>query len=68
VQNGVVRVRLQAPPVDGAANEALVAFIADEFGVARRNVRIVSGFGSRNKVVEGDAQARPALDRILAST
>jgi uncharacterized protein (TIGR00251 family) len=68
VQNGVVRVRLQAPPVDGAANEALVAFIADEFGVARRNVRIVSGFGSRNKVVEVDAKARPALDRILAST
>lgn len=68
VQNGVVRVRLQAPPVDGAANEALVAFIADEFGVARRDVRIVSGFGSRNKVVEVDAKARPALDRILAST
>lgn len=68
VQNGVLRVRLTAPPVDGAANEALVDFIADELGVARRRVRIVSGFGSRNKVVEVDAEARPALDRILAST
>jgi uncharacterized protein (TIGR00251 family) len=68
VQNGVLRVRLQAPPVDGAANEALVAFIADELGLARRQVRIVSGFGSRNKVVEVDSEARPALDRILAST
>ena len=68
VQNGVLRVRLHAPPVDGAANEALVAFMADELGVPRRQVRIVSGFGSRNKVLEVDAKARPALDRILAST
>ena len=68
VQNGVLRVRLRAPPVDGAANEALVEFIADELGLARRQVRIVSGFGSRNKVVEVDSKARPALDRILAST
>jgi uncharacterized protein (TIGR00251 family) len=68
LQNGVLRVRLQAAPVDGAANEALVDFIADELGVSRRKVRIVSGFGSRNKVVECDAEALPALDRILART
>lgn len=68
VQNGVLRVRLTAPPVDGAANEALVAFIAAELGLTKRQVRIVSGFGSRNKMVEVDAKARPALDRILAST
>jgi uncharacterized protein (TIGR00251 family) len=68
VQNGVLRVRLQAPPVDGAANDALVAFLADELGVAKRLVRIVSGFGSRNKVIEVDASVRDALDRIVAST
>lgn len=66
--NGVLRIRLQAPPVDGAANEALVSFLADELGVPRRQVRIVSGFGSRNKVVEVESPSRPALDRILAST
>lgn len=68
VQAGVLRIRLQAPPVDGAANDALIEFFADELGVARRMVRIVSGFGSRNKVVEVDAEALPALDRILSST
>ncbi len=68
VQNGALRVRLQAPPVDGAANEALVEFLADQLGVSPRLVRIVSGFGSRNKVVELDAGARHALDRIVAST
>ncbi len=65
---GVLRVRLQAAPVDGAANDALVRFLADEFGVSRRQVRLVSGFGSRNKVVEVEAVAIPALDRLLSST
>ena len=68
IREGVLRVRLQAPPVDGAANDALVRFLADEFGVPRRQVRIVSGFGSRNKVVEVEAVALPALDRLLSST
>ena len=68
MQNGILRVRLQAPPVEGAANEALIAFLADELGVSRRHVRIVSGFGSRNKVLEVDSQALPALDRIRSST
>lgn len=68
VRDGALRVRLQAPPVDGAANEALVAFLADELGVPTRFVRIVTGFGSRNKVVEVDAQARRALDRIVESS
>jgi uncharacterized protein YggU (UPF0235/DUF167 family) len=54
--------------VDGAANDALVRFLADEFGVSRRQVRIVSGFGSRNKVVEVEAVALPALDRLLPPT
>ncbi len=67
-RDGVLRVRLQAPPVDGAANDALVRFLADEFGVSRRQVRIISGFGSRNKVVEVEAESLPALDRLLSST
>ena len=68
VRDGVIRIRLQAPPVDNAANEALVRLLADEFGVPHRTVRIVSGFGSRNKVVEVEAVAFPALDRLLSTT
>lgn len=66
-RDGVLRVRLQAPPVDGAANEALVEFLADQLGVTRRQVRLVSGFGSRNKVLELDVEALQALDRLLTS-
>lgn len=45
-------VRLTAPPVDGAANEALVAALAGRLGVPRGAVRIVSGATARVKVVE----------------
>lgn len=44
-------VRLSAPPVDGAANDALIAFLADAFDRPRRDVTIVSGRSSRDKRV-----------------
>ena len=63
---GALKVRLQAPPVDGAANDALVTFLADELGVPRRGVRIVAGSTSRSKTVEVDGIAATAVDRLLA--
>jgi uncharacterized protein len=49
-----LKVRLAAPPVDGAANAALVELLADALGVSRYAVRIVAGEASRGKVVEVD--------------
>jgi uncharacterized protein (TIGR00251 family) len=46
-----LRIRLQAPPVDGKANAALVAFVADELGLARSAVTVVRGQSSRSKVL-----------------
>jgi uncharacterized protein (TIGR00251 family) len=46
-----LKVRLQARAVDGKANEALIEFLAQHFGVPRRNVRLVSGLKSRQKRV-----------------
>jgi uncharacterized protein (TIGR00251 family) len=46
-----IRIRIAAPPVDGAANEALVRFLAERLGVARSAVRVTSGAGSRSKTV-----------------
>ena len=45
------KIRLAAPAVDGRANEALIAFLAETFGVARRNVTIASGASGRRKIV-----------------
>ena len=59
-RDGALVVRLAAPPVDGAANEALIDFLARVLGVPRRAVRIVGGERSRNKRVEiaGVTEAR----------
>ena len=47
-------VRLAAPPVDGAANEALIELLSREFHVPKRQVSILSGASSRDKRVELD--------------
>ena len=51
----MLRARVAAPPVEGAANQALLRLLADELGVARRAVRLVAGAAGRQKlvVVEG---------------
>lgn len=46
-----VKVRLRAPPVEGAANKALAAFLAEALGLRPRDVTILSGEGSRQKRV-----------------
>lgn len=48
---GRLRVRLQAPPVDGRANAALVAFMAEAFAVPRAQVVIEQGLSARDKRV-----------------
>jgi uncharacterized protein (TIGR00251 family) len=50
-RDDAILVRLAAPPVEGAANEALIAFIAEWLGVPRRAVQIVAGDRSRRKRV-----------------
>ena len=54
LHGGRLKIRLAAPPVDGAANAALVEFVAEKLGVAKSRVRVVAGATSRQKVVEID--------------
>jgi uncharacterized protein len=51
-EQGVLKARLTAPPVDGAANEALLALLAERLGLPKRDIRIVHGATSRRKTVE----------------
>lgn len=60
--NGEIKVSLTAPPVDGAANKALVEFIAKRLGVPKSGVSLVSGETSRHKVVRVDG-----MDALKAS-
>ena len=54
VVDGVLRVRVSAPPVDGAANRALVRLLAAELGIPKRDVRLVAGDTARTKQVAID--------------
>jgi uncharacterized protein (TIGR00251 family) len=49
---GALKIRLHAPPVDGKANEALTQFIAERLKVAKRDVTVSRGHGSRQKLLE----------------
>ena len=52
VHDGCLKIRLTATPVEGAANDALLRFLAQWLQVPRRDVVLVSGPGSRRKLVE----------------
>ncbi|MBB5017460.1 hypothetical protein HNQ59_000724 [Chitinivorax tropicus] len=58
-----LKIRLAAPPVDGKANAALLAFLADRFGVPVRQVTLKTGETSRRKVVaiEGSPHSPESL-------
>lgn len=59
-----LKIRLAAPPVDGKANAALCAFLADFCGVPKSAVSLVSGETSRAKRVRVDGASAGALTRL----
>jgi len=50
-ENDVYRVKLTDPPVEGRANKALIAFLAEKLGVPKRDIEIVSGKTGRLKTI-----------------
>lgn len=51
VHGAALKIRVASPPVEGRANEELRRFLADAFGVPRRNVTLVRGEASRRKTL-----------------
>ena len=47
----VYRVKVTSPPVDGKANNALISFLSKRLGIAKGNIKIIAGKGSRMKLV-----------------
>ena len=62
-RDDVLVIRLAAPPVDGAANDALIEFLSDTFQIPRRAVQILSGERARQKRI---AIAGITLEQIRA--
>lgn len=67
-RGGALLVRVTAPPVDGAANEALVRLLSKRLRVAKGAVRIVSGDTSRTKTVEVDGLEDAEIRVLLGLT
>jgi uncharacterized protein (TIGR00251 family) len=66
-RDGAFVIRLAAPPVDGAANDALVDFLSATLNVPRRAIRIVSGERGRRKRVEIDGMTVADVSARLQS-
>jgi uncharacterized protein len=66
-RGGALLVRLNAPPVEGAANAELIALLAATLGVAKRSVEIVAGERSRGKRVRITGRTAVEVERILAA-
>lgn len=67
LHGGALKLRLQARPVEGAANEALLGFLAEAFGLPRRQVVLEAGLQSRQKRVRLLGPARGPAQALLAS-
>lgn len=52
MHDGYLKIRLAAPPVDGAANAALVEFVARRLGIAKSRIRVAAGQTARRKLLE----------------
>lgn len=65
--DGRIRVSLTAPPVEGAANKALIRFMARFLGVKRSNVSLASGGRSRDKAILVRGLSPEAARQALAS-
>jgi len=63
-----IKIRLAAPPVDGAANDELIRFLAGQLGVAQRAVTIVGGETSRAKRVAVEGVSLESATRLLLGT
>ena len=69
VRNHAILIRVAAPPVDDAANDAVIAFLAEMLRLPRRSVRIVSGERARLKRISIDgATADQIRSKLIAES
>lgn len=63
--DGLPKIRLAAPPVDGAANAALIEFVAKRLKIAKSRVRVVGGLTSRRKMLEVEGVGADTVSAAL---
>ena len=64
-EEGALKVRLTAPPVDGAANEALLTLLAQRLGLSKRDIHIIQGAAGRHKTIEITGMTSQAIEQKI---
>ena len=67
-RDDALKIRLNAPPVDGKANEALIEFLAEYLDLPRRALELVAGGQSRTKRILVRGRSAADLTRVFAGT
>jgi len=66
-ENEVYRVKITDPPVEGKANKALLALLAEKLGVVKRDIEITAGKTSRMKTVRVQGMSEVAVTKALVA-
>jgi hypothetical protein len=61
-----IKIALTAPPIDGRANDALIAFIAEQLGLPRARIALLSGASSRSKVLHITGKSAAEVQAALS--
>ncbi len=64
-EGGGIKIRLSAPPVDGAANEALIEFLSDRLDVPKSQLEIIAGHTGREKIIRIEGMTASEAERLL---
>jgi len=65
MEDGSLKVRVAAPPVDGKANRALIKLLADTLKIPKTDVAIISGLQSRNKTISIEGMSLEEYQQII---
>jgi uncharacterized protein (TIGR00251 family) len=65
IEGDAIKIRLNAPPVEGKANDALIAFLAAALAVPRARIEIVTGQTSRRKILRVRGMAPQEVERKI---
>jgi len=65
VQGDALKIRITAPPVDGAANKECINFLSDILGVKKSQIKIIAGHRSKNKKVSISGINRKDIERVV---
>jgi len=63
--NGVLRIKLSAPPVKGKANRELIAFLGQLLDISKDSINIVKGHTTRNKIVTIDGLSQKSVFELI---